>query len=315
MAVTCPACGVEHRPGRRFCTGCGAPLAATCPGCGAPAGPGERFCGECGRPLGAAAPDRATGEPTVAQPAQGGPEGGERKWVSVLFADVAGSMGRAEGLDAEEWADLMDRFFSACAEAVTATGGTVDKFTGDGIMAVFGAPVAQEDHARRACRAALQITTAAGELDLPVRVGIHSGEVVAGTVGDEAWGERTALGHTVGLAQRMEGLADAGGVCLSERTARLVADHFELCPRGPHEVKGASRIIGVFTLIGPRSHPAGAAPPPRRWSAGRPSSPPSRRPSTGRRPARLRSWGSSGRRESARAASARSSLGSAPNGA
>ena len=248
MAVTCPACGAEHSVGRRFCTGCGVSLTAACPGCGAAAAPGEHFCGECGQQLRVPAPTApsrtATGD-------------GERKWVSVLFADMADSMGRAEGLDPEEWAGLMDRLFSACAEAVAGAGGTVDKFTGDGIMAVFGAPVAQEDHARRACRAALRLVAAARELDLPMRVGINSGEVVAGAVGDQAWGERTALGHTVGLAQRMEGLAEIGGVCLSERTARLVAGHFELSDRGSHVVKGASRPVGVFALVGPRSRPAG----------------------------------------------------------
>jgi adenylate cyclase len=177
--------------------------------------------------------------------------------VSVLFADVAGSMTRAESLGPEQWATLMDRFFSAGAEAVTEAGGTVDKFTGDGIMAVFGAPVAQEDHARRACLAALRLVRVAVDLELPLRVGIHSGEVVAGDVGGGGFGERTALGHAVGLAQRMESLAGVGGVCVSERTAELVAGHFRLRDRGLHDVKGVSRPVVVFDLVGPRFRPAG----------------------------------------------------------
>jgi adenylate cyclase len=170
-----------------------------------------------------------------------------------MFADVAGSMDLAEQLDAEEWAAQMDGLFSTCAEAVTSAGGTVDKFTGDGIMAVFGAPVAQEDHARRVCVAALRLQSAATDLKLPVRVGINSGEVVSGTVGGESLGERTALGHTVGLAQRMESLAEVGGICLSEVTARLVAAHFELRDRGDQAVKGSREPVGTYALIGPRT--------------------------------------------------------------
>jgi adenylate cyclase len=184
--------------------------------------------------------------------------------VSVLFADVAGSMELAEGLDAEEWAAQMDRLFSSCAEAVASAGGTVDKFTGDGIMAVFGAPVAQEDHARRACMAALRVQSAATDLKLPVRVGINSGEVVSGAVGDESLGEHTAVGHTVGMAQRMESLAEVGGICLSEATARLVAVHFEVRECGVQAVKGSSEPVGTYTLIGARSlaRPAAGIPTP-----------------------------------------------------
>ena len=179
--------------------------------------------------------------------------GGERKWVSVLFADVAGSMDLAEGLDAEEWAEQMDRLFTACVEAVTSAGGTVDKFTGDGVMAVFGAPVAQEDHAQRACVAALRLRAAASDLKLPLRIGINSGEVISGALGDESFGERTALGHTVGLARRMESVADAGGICLSEVTARLVAAHFKLGERTARIVKGSRAPVGTYPLTGSRA--------------------------------------------------------------
>src|SRR4051794_27117989 len=123
---------------------------------------------------------------------------GERKQVTVLFADVVGSMDLAEGTDPEEWRRMMDRLFAILAAGVHRFEGTVDKFTGDGIMALFGAPVAHEDHARRACYAALHLQEELAGLDLPVRIGINSGEVVAGAIGDGY----TAVGHTVGLAQR-----------------------------------------------------------------------------------------------------------------
>ncbi len=160
-----------------------------------------------------------------------GKDDGERKQVTVLFADVSGSMDLAEGQDPEEWRKIMQRFFAILAAAVERFEGTVDKFTGDGIMAVFGAPVAHEDHARRACYAALQmlddVAEYAGELrrgpglNFSTRIGINSGEVVAGAIGAGGEGEYTAIGHTVGLAQRMEALAEPGKAYLTESTAEL----------------------------------------------------------------------------------------------
>jgi class 3 adenylate cyclase/tetratricopeptide (TPR) repeat protein len=185
---------------------------------------------------------------------------GERKQVTVLFADVKGSMDLAEGQDPEEWRKIMQRFFSILADAVTRFEGTVDKFTGDGIMAVFGAPVAHEDHARRACYAALQmlddVSEYAGELrrtkglNFSTRIGINSGEVVAGAIGAGDEGEYTAIGHTVGLAQRMEALAEPGRAYLTESTAALSRGFMELDDLGEFEIKGASRPVRVFELAG-----------------------------------------------------------------
>jgi class 3 adenylate cyclase/tetratricopeptide (TPR) repeat protein len=185
---------------------------------------------------------------------------GERKQVTVLFADVQGSMDLAEGRDPEEWREIMQRFFAILADAVTRFEGTVDKFTGDGIMAVFGAPVAHEDHAQRACYTALQmlddVSEYAGELrrtkglNFSTRIGINSGEVVAGAIGAGAEGEYTAIGHTVGLAQRMEALAEAGRAYLTESTAELAAGFLELEDLGEFEIKGASRPVRVFELAG-----------------------------------------------------------------
>src|ERR1044072_9226090 len=153
----------------------------------------------------------------------------ERKQVRVLFADVSGSMDLAEQEDPEEWRKIMQRFFSILADGVARFEGTVDKFTGDGIMAIFGAPVAHEDHARRACYAALQMLDDVAEyaaelrrergLNFSTRIGINSGEVVAGAIGERGDGEYTAIGHTVGLAQRMEALAEPGKAYLGEAAA------------------------------------------------------------------------------------------------
>ncbi|HVE45851.1 MAG TPA: adenylate/guanylate cyclase domain-containing protein [Acidimicrobiales bacterium] len=187
---------------------------------------------------------------------------GERKQLTVLFADVQGSMDLQEKLDPEVWAGIMGRFVQILAEEIRRSGGTVDKFTGDGIMALFGAPVAQEDHARRACHAAWHLTTAVAAyaedlrsslgVDFHVRLGLNSGEVVVGRVGKDVRLDPTALGYTVGLAQRMEALAEPGRVYLTEHTAHLVKGWFHLTELGPTTVKGARKPLQVFVLDGPR---------------------------------------------------------------
>jgi class 3 adenylate cyclase/tetratricopeptide (TPR) repeat protein len=184
----------------------------------------------------------------------------ERKQVTVLFADVSGSMDLAEQEDPEEWRGIMQRFFSLLAETVTRFEGTVDKFTGDGIMAIFGAPVAHEDHASRACYAALQMLDDVAEyaaelrrakgLNFSTRIGINSGEVVAGAIGGGGDSSYTAIGHTVGLAQRMEALAEPGKAYLTESTAELARGYLDLRDLGEFEIKGASRPVKVFELAG-----------------------------------------------------------------
>jgi class 3 adenylate cyclase/tetratricopeptide (TPR) repeat protein len=184
----------------------------------------------------------------------------ERKQVTVLFADVSGSMDLAEQQDPEEWRKIMQRFFAILADAVTRFEGTVDKFTGDGIMAVFGAPIAHEDHARRACYAALRmlddISGYAAELrreqglNFSTRIGINSGEVVAGAIGPGVDADYTAIGHTVGLAQRMEALAEPGRTYVTEHTAELAAGFLDLEDLGEFEIKGSSHPVRVSKLAG-----------------------------------------------------------------
>ncbi|SON59633.1 Adenylate cyclase 2 [Mycobacterium simulans] len=210
------------------CATCGTELRAT-----------AKFCDECGSPTAA-------------------PVSAEYKQVTVLFADVVHSMDIAAAVGAERLREIMTELVANAAAVVQRFGGTVDKFTGDGIMAVFGAPVALEDHAFRACLAALGIQEEAEHLadevarhdgvDLQLRVGLNSGEVIAGEIGSGALGY-TAMGEQVGMAQRMESVAPPGGVMLSESTARLVQDAATLAEPELLHIKGATHPVSARRLI------------------------------------------------------------------
>ncbi len=185
---------------------------------------------------------------------------GERKQVTVLFADVKGSMELAEQMDPEAWSTIMQRFFKILSDGVERFEGFVDKFTGDGIMALFGAPIAHEDHAQRACYAALhlrdEIARYATEVKrehgvgFSTRMGINSGEVVVGTIGDDLRMDYTAQGHTVGLAQRMEALASPDSCYLTATTAALAGGYFALDDLGDFRVKGVATSVRVHRLTG-----------------------------------------------------------------
>ena len=267
--IACRSCGYNNPAHSRFCGSCGMLLAVetTCVSCGAEVPAGSKFCNQCGTPVGPQHDEPERAQTTLAVPEEMAGKidagraslEGERKQITVLFADVVGSMDLAEKLDPESWRELMNRFFQVLADAVHHADGTVDKFTGDGIMALFGAPIAREDHAQCACRAALEMIAGVSALaaevsaegiDLAVRVGINSGEVVVGSIGDEGEMEYTAIGHTVGLAQRMESLAEAGTAFLAASTAGLAEGYFELSALGEREVKGASAPLKVFRLEG-----------------------------------------------------------------
>src|SRR5262244_2777764 len=261
--MRCPSCHHDNRSDRRFCTQCGTTLAMRCPSCDAAVEVGEKFCGGCGVALtidGRATTPSAAHVPLLAEKirrAKATVEG-ERKQVSVLFVDVKGSMELAEHLDPEAWSQIMQRFFLLFCDSIERFEGFVDKFIGDGAMALFGAPIAHEDHAQRACYAALHLRDAvrayASEVraqhDMPfaVRIGLNSGEVVVGRIGDDLHMEFTAQGHVVGLAQRMEAAAESGHICLSEHTARLVEGYFQLQDLGRITVKGVSEPVRHFDL-------------------------------------------------------------------
>jgi class 3 adenylate cyclase/tetratricopeptide (TPR) repeat protein len=276
--MDCPNCGHPNPSDARFCGSCATPLtgAIACPSCRASNPAGQRFCNACGEELTAAAEE---GAPAVARPpappdrpshvpehlaekirAGRGALEGERKQVTVLFADVMGSMELAERSDPEEWRRTMEGFFAILCQGVHRFEGTVDKFTGDGIMALFGAPIAHEDHAQRACYAALHLQEELGYyaaelrreqgLNFSVRMGLNSGEVVVGGIGEDLSMEYTAIGHTVGLAQRMEQLAEPGKAYLTHHTGSLVDGYVALSDLGEFQVKGASRALRVHELTG-----------------------------------------------------------------
>src|ERR1700738_910165 len=203
--------------------------------------PNSKFCNECG-----------TAVATATTPA-------EYKQVTVLFADVVHLMDIAAALGAERLREIMAELVDRCAAVVQRYGGTVDRFTGDGVMAVFGAPVALEDHAVRACLAALGVQEEAkrlavhvGERDgveLQLRVGLTSGQVIAGEIGSGPFGY-TAIGEQVGMAQRMESVAPPGAVMLSESTARLVEGAASLGEPEMVRIKGADEPVAAYRLLG-----------------------------------------------------------------
>ncbi len=266
--MRCPSCGHENPAGARFCNGCGATLESLCPRCKKANPPGSRFCNGCGGPLQTAAIAERAIDPRSYTPKHLAEKilqsksalEGERKQVTVLFADVKGSMDLAEQVDPEDWHEILDRFFAILTEGVHRFEGTVNQFTGDGIMALFGAPVAHEDHAKRACYSALhlrdELRRLAQELrrerglDVATRIGINSGEVVVGKIGDDLRMDYTAQGHTVGLAQRMEALAEAGKIYLTAATAQRVEGFFALEDLGAFNVKGSSAPIHAYALEG-----------------------------------------------------------------
>jgi class 3 adenylate cyclase len=262
--MECPRCRHENRAAASFCGACGAALAcdAACPRCASVNPAGHRFCDGCGAALGTP-PARAPipTPPHLAEKIRRGRGAlqGERKLVTVLFADVVHSMQLGEGIDAEEWHRVLDRYFQILAAGIHRFEGTINQFTGDGVMALFGAPIAHEDHARRGCHAALDLLAALGEyastlatrgLAFAVRIGLNSGEVVLGRIGDDLRMDYTAVGHTVGLAARMEQMAAPGTIFVTEHTARLVDGFFTLHDRGVPAMKGVSAPVRVYELAG-----------------------------------------------------------------
>ncbi|GIW08440.1 MAG: adenylate cyclase [Dehalococcoidia bacterium] len=243
----CPACGEPASAAGNFCGHCGARLATACPHCDSPNPRHHRFCGNCGRPLGAAAP-RA-----------------ERRLLTVLFADVEGFVAATAGLDPEVVADLMNRYFARVAEAITRFGGTVDKYMGDAVMALFGAPTSHEDDAERAIRAALAIQellrdfrdTEIGDrrVTLVSRIGIATGEVLYGPVGTTGQPAMTALGEPVNLAARLESVAPGGGVLVSEATYRLTAHRFSFAAQPPMRLQGFATPVSAYLVRAPATKP------------------------------------------------------------
>ncbi len=267
--MQCPQCQQDNPPQAKYCLECGTRLVLTCARCGTELPAGAKFCLECGQPVEArsAARSRFIAPETYTPKylaekiltARSDLEG-ERKQVTVLFADIKGSTELIEGLDPEEARKLLDPALYAMMEAMHRYEGTVNQVLGDGIMALFGAPVAHEDHAARACYAALAMQTAMrryGEqvrhshgLEMQIRVGLHSGEVVVRAIGNDLHMDYSAVGQTTHLAARMEQLAPPGSIRLTADTLQLVEGLVQVNALGRFPVKGLTKPVEVFELIG-----------------------------------------------------------------
>jgi class 3 adenylate cyclase/tetratricopeptide (TPR) repeat protein len=261
--LICAECATDNRPGRKYCARCGARLAVPCPGCGAPNLADESFCGECGTAL------AATAEPALPLVSEVSPT--ERRFVSVLFADLVGFTSLSEPRDPEEVRAFLMAYFASARETIERFGGTVDKFIGDAVMAVWGAVAAGEDDAERAVRAGLELTGSIPQLgaglDLPglsVRVGILTGEAAVGPGGNE---RGLVVGDLVNTASRLQSIAPPGVVVVGESTYRATRLSIAYEPIGEQALKGkqspvpAWRATGVAGLRG-GWHRGGALEPP-----------------------------------------------------
>jgi class 3 adenylate cyclase len=266
--MKCPRCERENREGRRFCAECGASLAFACPSCGFSNEPDENFCGGCGARLGAPAVPAA---PRFSSPESYTPKHlaekiltsksaleGERKQVTVLFADLKGSMELLADRDPEEARKILDPVLERMMEAVHRYEGTVNQVMGDGIMALFGAPLAHEDHAVRACYAAVAIQQALARYAdglrrtegfcIRVRIGVNSGDVVVRSIRNDLHMDYTAVGQTTHLAARMEQIADPGTILITGSTFALAEGFVDVAPLGPTPVKGVDTPIEVYEV-------------------------------------------------------------------
>jgi len=264
--MRCVSCGSENPAGMKFCGDCAAPLRNGCPRCNFENPPGFKFCGNCGAPLGAqsAAPRFASERPPtpamVVEALNEIPEG-ERKTVTALFADIKGSMDLLEDLDPEQARAIVDPALALMIGAAHRYDGYIVQSTGDGVFALFGAPVAYEDHPQRALYAALRMQEEmrkyaarlreAGDPPVEIRIGVNTGEAVIRSIqtGAERT-EYTPIGHAMGLAARMQTLAPSGSIVVAEPTQKLVSGYFETRPLGAARIKGVSEPLEVFEVVG-----------------------------------------------------------------
>src|SRR5215470_2598264 len=258
--MRCSKCGAESLSGKRFCTECGSPLAIRCPQCGAETSANAKFCADCGTVLAAIASStakeiRITPEHADALPAIHG----ERKTVTALFADIKGSTELMREIDPEEARALIDPVLQLMMDAVHRYDGYVAQSTGDGIFAMFGAPVAHEDHPQRALHAALAIQD---ELRRHVesikgtrpeaveaRIGINTGELVLRTVNTGGHTEYSPVGHAANLAARLQTVSPAGGVVVSDDTRKLVEGYFDLRHLGATTLRGIAEPVNVYQVM------------------------------------------------------------------
>jgi len=267
--VKCPQCEFENRPQAKFCEECATPLARSCSNCGTQLSVTAKFCPECAHPVAGPAPVR----PRFNSPEAYTPKHlaeriltsksaleGERKQVTVLFADMKGSMELLADRDPEEARKVLDPILEHMMEAVHRYEGTVNQVMGDGIMALFGAPLAHEDHAVRACYAALRMQESVKRyaeevhrtegVPIQIRVGLNSGEVVVRSIGSDLKMDYTAVGQTTHLAARVEQMAMPGSILIAAETLRLAEDYVQVQALGPRAVKGLEAAVEVYEIVG-----------------------------------------------------------------
>jgi class 3 adenylate cyclase/tetratricopeptide (TPR) repeat protein len=267
----CRRCGHENRPQAKFCEECAAPLARRCTGCGSDLTPTAKFCPECAHPTGVtsaapaasrfAAPDSYTPKHLAEKilTSKAALEG-ERKQITVLFCDIVNSTPLAESLGAEGMHELLNEFFDVALDEIHRYEGTVNQFLGDGFMALFGAPIAHEDHARRAALAALDIrgalehrrvnTASLGWRDCHIRMGLNSGSLIVGKIGNDLRMDYTAIGDTTNIASRIQSAAAADEILLSDSTRRLIEGYIDLEKLPPAMVKGKREPIQLYKIVG-----------------------------------------------------------------
>src|SRR5208337_4401588 len=268
--MRCSRCRTNNPSTNNFCAKCGNALARHCAKCSAENPPTSDFCGKCGTPLTNGSDTAATtssspglGSGVRVAPESSSPEAleGERKTVTALFADIKGSTELEQDLDPEEARAIVDPALKLMIDAVRRYDGYVVQSTGDGIFALFGAPVAHEDHPQRALYAALRMQEELkryserirqeGRLPLQGRVGVNTGEVVVRSITTgEGQTEYTPIGHTTNLASRMQALAPTGSIAISEQTRKFAEGYFQLKSLGPTKVKGVSEPVGVYEVTG-----------------------------------------------------------------
>jgi len=276
--MKCPKCKFENREGIKFCEECGAKVELKCPKCGAEIPPGRKFCGECGHDLvlpSKPIPKELSFEEKLAKIQRYLPKDltqkilaqkdkieGERKQVTVMFCDMEGFTSLTEKLGSEEMYSVMDQVYEILIHKVHDYEGTVNELTGDGIMALFGAPIALEDAPQRAIRSALAIHREISKFSdqlksekkmppIKMRIGIHTGPVIVGTLGNDLRVEFKAVGDTVNLASRMEGLAEPGTTFVTEDTFKLTEGFFRFEALGEKKIKGKEEPVKVYQVIAP----------------------------------------------------------------
>jgi class 3 adenylate cyclase/predicted ATPase len=262
--MKCPRCVAQNQEDAQFCEDCGARLELSCPSCGRPVTPGKKFCRTCGaavQPEAAASPSSYTPKHLAERilTSKSALEG-ERKQVTVLFADLKGSMELLADRDPEEARKILDPVLQLMMDGVHRYEGTVNQVMGDGIMALFGAPIAHEDHAVRACYAALRIQDTVKRYahqvrrtegsTVGIRIGLNSGDVVVRAIGSDLRMDYTAVGQTTHLAARMEQLADPGSTLLTADTLALVEGQIEVKALGPMAVKGLTEPVNAYEMLG-----------------------------------------------------------------